>query len=158
MVVLNGNLICCVLVSKPWYILSVQYGTGAICVYIDTDDTKLESCSYMLKGVHLLLGEPLDFGFGFAMDIFYKVNQYTKLFKLELIMQISCNTFTIHDAELRSIGAAIYFMYANQCYHPTTTDNVYTSNISYVCSMLIYDWLCKNPPCSHANFDPYLEL
>ena len=37
------------------------------------DDTKLGSCSYMLKGVHLLLGEPLDFGFSFAMDIFYKV-------------------------------------------------------------------------------------
>ena len=60
------------------------------CIYIDTDDTKLESCSYMLKGVHLLLGEPLDFGFSFAMDIFYKViinhanYQYTKFFKLQL--------------------------------------------------------------------------
>ena len=42
--------------------------------FIDTDDSKLESCSYMVKGVHLLLGEPSDFGFSFAMDIFHKVN------------------------------------------------------------------------------------
>ena len=48
-------------------------GKGAF-VFTDSDDSKLESCSYMLKGVHLLLGEPLDFGFSFAMDIFHKVN------------------------------------------------------------------------------------
>lgn len=52
-------------------------------LFIDTDDSKLESSSYMVKGVHLLLGEPPDFGFSFAMDVFHKVKHYVQLFKFE---------------------------------------------------------------------------
>ena len=57
-----------------------------ICVYIDIDDSKLESCSFMVKGVHLLLGEPSDFGFSFVMDIFHKVNYHAKFLKLNWIV------------------------------------------------------------------------
>ena len=53
-------------------------------LFIDMDDSKLESSSYMVKGVHLLLGEPSDFGFSFAMDVFHKVNHYVQLLKFEM--------------------------------------------------------------------------
>ena len=69
-----------------------------MCIFffcIDTDDTKLESCSYMLKGVHLLLGEPSDFGFSFAMDIFYKVN-YIPVNQCKFKLQLNYRFLVTH--------------------------------------------------------------
>ncbi|XP_065916740.1 histone-lysine N-methyltransferase SMYD3-like [Dysidea avara] len=92
-------LLRCLLVHQQRIQKPISLPTGAkwemelLCSYSDV--TKLESHSYMVKGAHLLLGEPIDFPFSFAMDVFCK---------------ISCNTFTVHNGELKSIGAAMYLV------------------------------------------------